>query len=70
MRNQLKMRLKELESEYAAGQRLLADLRTKEKNLRATLLRLSGAIQVLKEELAKEKEAEATEKIETNEVIP
>jgi predicted nuclease with TOPRIM domain len=53
MREQLKARLVELKNEYESGQRMLADLEAKEANLRNTLMRIAGAIQVLEEELAK-----------------
>jgi chromosome segregation ATPase len=53
MREQLENRLEELRAELEAGQKMLNDLDTKRENLRQTLLRISGAIQVLEEELAK-----------------
>jgi predicted nuclease with TOPRIM domain len=52
MREQLERRLGELKAEYQAGQKMLADLEAKQANLQQTLLRISGAIQVLEEELA------------------
>jgi len=54
MKAQLEQRLKELKNEFQAGQKMLAELQAKEANLRDTLLRITGAIQVLEEELAKE----------------
>ena len=51
MKEQLEQRLIALETEYEAGQKMLADLAAREGTLRETLLRISGAIQVLKEEL-------------------
>lgn len=51
MRKQLKERLQSLKSEFAVGQQKLAELEAQEANLRNTLLRISGAIQVLEEEL-------------------
>ncbi len=53
MKNQIKNRLKELKEEYESGRTMLADLENKQANLQQTLLRISGAIQVLEEELAK-----------------
>ena len=53
MREQLEKRLQELKAEFESGQKALADLEAKRENLRATLLRISGAIQVLEEELTK-----------------
>ena len=58
MKQQLEQRLKELRAEFESGQRTLADLEVKQANLRNALLRISGAIQVLEEELAKESQAE------------
>ncbi len=52
MRDQLELRLKQLKAEYESGQKMLADLEAKEANVRQTLLRISGAIQVLEELLA------------------
>ncbi|VVB91100.1 Uncharacterised protein [uncultured archaeon] len=54
MKEQLQKRLQELRAEFESGQKALADLEVKQMNLRNTLLRISGAIQVLEEELAKE----------------
>ncbi|NEP73983.1 MAG: hypothetical protein F6K25_04645 [Okeania sp. SIO2G4] len=53
MKEQLEQRLTELKSEFEAGQKYLADLEQKEANVRQTLLRIQGAIQVIEEELAK-----------------
>ena len=52
MRQQLERRLEELKAEYEAGQQMLADLETRKAQTRETLLRISGAIQVLEEELS------------------
>jgi predicted nuclease with TOPRIM domain len=49
MKEQLQKKIQELRSEYEAGQKMLADLETKQVNLRQTLLRISGAVQVLEE---------------------
>ena len=51
MRQRLEERLNKLRSEFASGQKMLAELEAKADNLRETLLRISGAIQVLEEEL-------------------
>jgi uncharacterized coiled-coil protein SlyX len=53
MREQLEQRLAALKAELAIGEKILVDLDEKRANLRETLLRISGAIQVLEEELAK-----------------
>lgn len=52
MRQQVEHRLHELKAEWASGQQMLADLEAQQTNLRNTLLRISGAIQVLEELLA------------------
>lgn len=53
MREQLENRLKNLKSEFEIGQNKLAELEAQVTNLRNMLLRISGAIQVLEEELGK-----------------
>lgn len=53
MKEQLEIRLKELKAEYEAGQKMLVELENKMINLRETMLRISGAMLVLEEELAK-----------------
>jgi DNA repair exonuclease SbcCD ATPase subunit len=59
MKSQLEARLNELRDEYDAGTKVLADLQKKQDELRSTLLRISGAIQVLEEVLAAETTADA-----------
>ncbi len=59
MKNQLAKRLSELKTEFEAGQKMLADLESRSANIRETVLRISGAIQVL-EELLKQ----ASEEVE------
>ena len=61
MRAQLEQRLAELRSEYETGQKMLADLEAKKADLQTTLIRISGAIQVLEEVLAQEPEEEKAE---------
>ena len=51
MQEKLQQRLQSLKSEYEAGQKMMAELEAKQTNLRDTLLRISGAIQVLEEAL-------------------
>jgi predicted nucleic acid-binding Zn-ribbon protein len=58
MREQLEKRLADLKVEFETGQRKIADLESQLGTMRTTLLRISGAIQVLEEELGKS-EAEA-----------
>jgi prefoldin subunit 5 len=54
MREKLIQRLQQLKEEYDRGQQQLTDLETQANTIRNTLLRISGAIQVLEEELGKE----------------
>lgn len=54
MREQLERRVSELKEERQKGQQMLAELEGREAELRQTLLRISGAIQVLEELLAAE----------------
>lgn len=49
MNAQVTARLAKLREEYEAGTKMLSDLRQKQEELQATLLRISGAIQVLEE---------------------
>ncbi len=58
MRDQLERRLNSLKTELETGEKMLADLDAKRANLRETLLRISGAIQVLEEELVKAEQLE------------
>jgi len=51
MKKQLEKRLALLEKEMEAGQEQLRQLDEQRNKLTSTLLRISGAIQVLKEEL-------------------
>ena len=53
MREQLQHRLGDLKAEFTKGQKKLEELEMEALRLRQTLLRISGAIQVIEEELAK-----------------
>lgn len=67
MKEQLEKRLAELKTEFASGQKVMAELETKQANLRDTLLRISGAIQILEEEIGKvSQEAENTPEVEVS----
>lgn len=59
MIDQLQKRLDELKSEFETGQKKLAELEAQANSLRNTLLRISGAIQVLEEEIEKSKPSES-----------
>ncbi|NEO35621.1 MAG: hypothetical protein F6J90_04525 [Moorea sp. SIOASIH] len=69
MKEQLEKRLTQLKAEFESGQKVLADLEAKQANVRETLLRIQGAIQVLEEELTKQNSAasepETVEVLET-----
>ncbi|HZN94704.1 MAG TPA: hypothetical protein VFB81_18445 [Myxococcales bacterium] len=53
MREQLQKRLEELRAEFEKGKATLQDLEARTASVREMMLRLSGAIQVLQEELDK-----------------
>lgn len=61
MRERLEKRLNELKAELEAGEKLLADITSKQGSLQGSLLRISGAIQVLQEVLASGGEAPASQ---------
>ena len=54
MREQLEQRLDELKNESQNGQKVLAEVEAKRAEVRETLLRISGAIQVLEEVLKRD----------------
>jgi len=56
MENRLKERLTQLREEFASGQTQLVQAEARVRELRETLLRISGAIQVLSEELGESEE--------------
>ena len=58
MKEKLEKRLAELKAEFESGQKVMAEYEAKVANLRDTLLRISGAIQILEEEISKESETE------------
>ncbi|MCK6562918.1 hypothetical protein HUU39_11610 [candidate division KSB1 bacterium] len=66
MREQLEKRLQELKAEFDAGQKKLTELEAQANNVRNTLLRISGAIQVLEEELAKSESSNGKPLEQTN----
>jgi chromosome segregation ATPase len=56
--NRLQARLDELKSEFELGQKKLTEMEAQVANMRSTLLRISGAIQVLEEEIARASQAD------------
>ena len=68
MKAQLEQRLVELKAEYDSGQKILKDieiklveLENKKKNLNETLLRISGAVELLEEVLGEESKSSIPE---------
>lgn len=49
MQELLEQKAQKLAQEYEAGQRMLSDLEAKRQQLQQTLLRIEGAMQVLRE---------------------
>lgn len=58
MRQHIETRLTELEQEFATGAQKLRELETEQARLRDAMLRIDGAMQVLREVIARE-ESEA-----------
>lgn len=54
MREQMTGRLEELQAEFEVGQKMLAELEVRHANLKTSLLRIGGAIQILEELLGAE----------------
>lgn len=66
MRSDMQARLEELQGEFRAGEARLRDLELEAARLRETLLRISGATQVLEELLA----ASRTDAVDGEAVAP
>ena len=58
MKEQLQKRLEELRAEFEKGKTTLQELDAKTSSVREMMLRLSGAIQVLQEELDRATDAD------------
>lgn len=56
MGSPLEDRLSQLKSQFSSGQKELEKLQQKQSELQTTLLRVSGAVQVLEEEIVKEQQ--------------
>ncbi|MCX7748000.1 MAG: hypothetical protein N2645_14115 [Clostridia bacterium] len=61
MRDKIKNRIEELKNEYKLGQERLTELERQISGIRETMLRISGAIQVLEEMDASEEKEENTD---------
>jgi chromosome segregation ATPase len=71
MKQQLEQRLEELRDQFESGQKMMTDLENQQINLRNSLLRISGAIQVLEELKTTESGIEKMpEKTDENPEIP
>jgi chromosome segregation ATPase len=57
MSNHLEERLSQLKSQFSSGQKELEKMQQKQNELQITLLKISGAVQVLEEEITKEKQS-------------
>jgi hypothetical protein len=62
MRDPLEARLAQLEDEFQRGRAMLKDLEAQERQLQETLLRISGAMQVLHELLGDDAETKPPER--------
>jgi uncharacterized coiled-coil protein SlyX len=60
MRERLEERLQELKTEFGKGEQTLKELEEQAAAVRQTLLRISGAIQVLEEELGEAEQPDGT----------
>jgi predicted nuclease with TOPRIM domain len=67
--DRLRERLSSLQSEYEAGQKMLAELDAKRASITGTLLRIEGAIQVLRE-LLNESTGQAVDEQEDRKSTP
>ncbi len=61
MKENIEQRLCELKTEFESGQKILAELETKQVNVKQTVIRISGAILVLEEILEEYSNEEKTE---------
>jgi hypothetical protein len=64
MQERIRRRLAELRADFAAGQERLAETEQRAQDLRHTLLRISGAVDVLEELLADEDERDGAHMLE------
>ena len=61
MREQLEQRLEDLRAELDTGHKVLSELEAKRASVQESLLRISGAIQVLEEELSRTSESQESD---------
>ena len=67
MKERLQQRLEELKAEFAKGQKRLNELENETSQIRNTLIRISGAIQVLEEELGEDGHRDISPDVASNE---
>jgi uncharacterized coiled-coil protein SlyX len=65
MRDKLEQRLTELRNELASGQQMINELDARRAELQTTMLRITGAIQVIEEVLQPEPAAELPSPLST-----
>ncbi len=69
MKKQMEKRLKELRAEYDSGQQMIGETEASLANMRASMLRISGAVQVLEEQLGLETAAKSDGAAKTPEAV-
>jgi len=70
METRLRQRLEQLRAEYEKGKKSIDELESQAGNVRATLLRISGAIQVLQEELGEAAPPAAPKELDVPKLLP
>lgn len=63
MKQELEQRLSNLKKQFESGQKVLSDIELQQANLRNSLLRISGAIQVLEDVLAPQSAQQETAEV-------
>ena len=64
MKEQIKQRVEALKTEYESGQKMLTELESQQSSVRNTMLRITGAIQVLEELLAQDEKEDNSPTVE------
>jgi len=63
VKQELEQRLSNLKKQFESGQKVLSDIELQQANLRNSLLRISGAIQVLEDVLAPQSAQQETAEV-------
>ena len=58
MKEEIEQRLQSLREEHRAGEAVLSELKSKQRNVEETMMRISGAIQVLEELLEQQEDTD------------